>query len=197
MCRFIESIKLVDGQFYRLPNHQARVNGIFDLFFRNEQPFDLQEMLQKEDFPMQGIYKCRIVFDSHIQQIEFVPYIRREIKSLKLVETNIEPTPYKSEERTKINEAFAKKETCDDILMVNNGFLSDASYYNIALWNEKNWCTPALPVIYGTQRSALLKAGKIIERQIRTSDLSDYKRLCLFNAMIEFGELELDCKSIF
>jgi 4-amino-4-deoxychorismate lyase len=197
MCRFIESIKLVDGQFYRLAFHQARVNGIFEHFFATSRPFDLIELLELENFPKQGIYKCRIVFDNKIQLIEFVPYIRRETKSMKLVETRIEPTHYKSEKRDKINEAIAQKGDCDDIIMLNNGFLSDASYSNIALWDGKNWCTPTLPLIYGTQRASLLESGKIIESSIAKEDLSIYKRIRLFNAMIEFGELELDCKYIF
>jgi len=197
MSRFIESIKLVDGQFLRLTLHQARVNIVFEQLFNSTKPFDLVELLEKENYPKQGIFKCRIVFDNSVQLIEFVPYIRRKIKTLKLIETHIEPTHYKSVEREKINAAFAQKGDCDDIIMVNNGFLSDASYSNIALWDGKNWHTPTLPVIYGTQRMALLESGKISERPIRKDDLPAYKRIRLFNALIEFGEIELDFKSIF
>jgi 4-amino-4-deoxychorismate lyase len=197
MSRFIESIKLLDGQFYRLPFHQARVNGVFECFFPNTQPFDLELLLKSENFPKKGTYKCRIVFDSNIQLIEFVPYSRREIKSLKLVETQIEPTAYKSEQREKINEAYNQRANCDDIIMLNYGYLSDASYWNIALWDGKNWCTPTRPIIYGTQRAALLQSGKIIEKNILKENLLNYKRIRLFNAMVEFGEIELDCKSIY
>jgi len=196
MSRFIESIKLCDGNFVRLPFHQERVNGVFQDFFKNKKPFDLKEALENENFPKTGIFKCRIIFDSNIQLIEFSPYTRREIKSLKLIETSIDPMRYKSEDRQKINEAFAQKGDCDDIIMLNNGLLSDASYSNIALWDGKNWYTPALPLIYGTNRAALLQAGKLIERQIRKEDLANYTRLRLFNAMIEFGEIELDCNAI-
>ncbi len=197
MCRFIESIKLLDGQFYRLAFHQTRVNGVFAQFFQSNEPIDLATLLDKEDYPKNGIFKCRIVFDNSVQLIEFVPYTRREIKSLKIIETHIESTNYKAEERNKINEAFANRGDCDDIIMLNNGFLSDASYSNIALWDGENWHTPHIPVIYGTQRAALLQSGKIVERPIRKQDLSTYKRIRLFNALIEFGEIELDSKLIF
>ena len=196
MSRFIESIKLLDGQFYRLPFHQARVNGIFECFFPNTQPFDLELLLKNEKFPYKGIYKCRIVFDSNIQLIEFVPYTRREIKSLKLVETQIEPTAYKSEQREKINEAYNQRANCDDIIMLNYGYLSDASYANIALWDGENWYTPTRPIIYGTQRAALLQSGIIIEKNILKENLLDYKRIRLFNAMVEFGEIELELNDI-
>lgn len=192
MYRFIESIKLVDGQFYRLPFHQARIASVFEQFFTTEKQFDLSTILANENFPQKGIFKCRIVFDSQIQLIEFLPYSRREIKKLKLVETQIESMQFKSENREKLNEAYSKRGDCDDIIMLNYGLLSDASYANIALWDGKNWCTPTQPIIYGTQRAALLESGKIIEKNIRTADLNNYKRIRLFNAMIEFGVIELN-----
>jgi 4-amino-4-deoxychorismate lyase len=84
----------------------------------------------------------------------------------------------------------------DDIIMLNNGLLSDAWYSNIALWDGINWCTPTLPIIYGTQRAALLQSAKIIEKDISKEDLCIYSRIRLFNAMIEFGEIELDINSL-
>lgn len=197
MSRFIESIKLQDGQFYRLPFHQARVAEVFKTFFPNNKQIKLLELLESENIPLKGIFKCRVVFDSKIQLIEFVPYTPPKINSLMLVDTHIEPTRYKSENREKINKAFSKKQNCDDIIMLNNGCFSDASYMNIALWNGENWCTPAQPIIYGTQRAALLKSGKIIEENITKENFPAFKSIRLFNAMIEFGEIELDCKFIY
>jgi len=196
MCQFIESIKLLDGQFYRLPFHQVRVDGVFEHFFPSKKAFDLVKILTAENFPQIGLFKCRIVFNQSIQLIEFVPYTSRKIRSLQLIETQIEPTNFKSVKREDINMAFAQKGICDDVLMLNNGFLSDASYYNIALWNGEKWCTPRIPVIYGTQRSSLLNLGKIVEKEIRKEDISFYKTIRLFNAMVEFGEIELDVSEI-
>lgn len=196
MCRFIESIKLVDGNFIRLPFHQARIATVFKHFFPSEKQFDLATVFANTNYPNKGIFKCRIVFDSQIQLIEFVPYSLRAIKSLKLVETQIDSMHFKSENREKLNQAFSKRGNCDDIIMLNNGLLSDASYSNIALWDGKNWCTPTQPIIYGTQRAALLESGKIIEKNIRPTDLNNYKRIRLFNAMIEFGEIELNVSDL-
>jgi hypothetical protein len=59
-----------------------------------------------------------------------------------------------------------------------------------------NWCTPTLPIIFGTQRAALLQSAKMIEKDISKEDLCNYSRIRLFNAMIEFGEIELDINSL-
>jgi 4-amino-4-deoxychorismate lyase len=196
MCQLIESIKLVDGIFFRLPLHQARVNMAFNDLFPTFRAINLTELLSKQEVPIKGNYKCRIVFDHTPQLIEFVPYTMREVKSLQLVETQIEPKHYKLENRDTLNHAFAMRGNCDDIIMLNNGLLSDAWYSNIALWDGINWCTPTLPIIYGTQRAALLQSAKVIEKDISKEDLCIYSRIRLFNAMIEFGEIELDINSL-
>ena len=196
MCRFIESIKLADGRFYRLELHQARVDKAFADFYPTIKPINLSEVLLKSNFPKSGTHKCRIVFDSDVQFLEYTPYVRREIKSLKLVETDMETLPYKIEDRTKLNIAFAKRKDCDDILMTKNGLLTDTSYSNIALFDGSKWVTPKFPLVYGTNRAHLLSDNKIIEKDINFLDLKNFTHIRLFNAMIEFGELELEINSI-
>jgi 4-amino-4-deoxychorismate lyase len=48
----------------------------------------------------------------------------------------------------------------------------------------------------GTSRAALIADGQIVESDIRVMDLMNFKRIRLFNAMIAFGQLELDVSSI-
>lgn len=192
MYRLVESIKLKDGVFYRLKYHQERVNKAFEACFPNEEPINLFETLQEYSIPQSGLYKCRIVYDVDVQLVEMQPYVRRYINSLKLVETDIESRVYKSEDRSLYNEAFAKRSMCDDVLLVKNGLLTDASYSNIALFDGKEWFTPQTPLLYGVNRAELIALGKITEKDIKAEDLSDYQQIALFNAMIEFGELVLD-----
>lgn len=198
MCRFIESIKLQDGEFKRLELHQARIQKAFETFYPNEKAFDLAEFLSKSDFPTEkGIFKCRIVYDSEIRQLEFNPYVMRPINSLRLVETEIENLPYKPEDRSLYNAAFALRDNCDDVLLVKNGCLTDTSYCNIALFDGNNWFTPRIPLLYGVNRAELLNEGKLVEKDIKVQGLKDCQQIALFNAMIEFGELVLEVDKIF
>lgn len=196
MCRFIESIKLQDGKFYRIALHQARVDKVFADFYPAVKPINLVELLMKSDFPETGIHKCRIVFDSEVQSLEYLPYVRREIKSLKLVETDMETLPYKIEDRTKLDIAFAKREACDDVLMIRNDLLTDTSYSNIALFDGENWITPKSPLLFGVNRAQLVAENKLIQKDIKVSELFNYQRISLFNAMIEFGEMEIQIDAI-
>lgn len=198
MCRFIESIKLQDGEFKRLDLHQGRIHKAFEAFYPNEKVFDLVEFLRNSDFPTEkGIFKCRIIYDSKIRQLEFRQYIMRPVNSLRLVETEIKSLPYKPENRSLYNAAFALRDDCDDVLLVKNGYLTDTSYCNIALFDGNNWFTPRIPLLYGVNRAELLKESVLVEKDIKVQELKDYQQIALFNSMIEFGVLVLEIDKIF
>ena len=131
-----------------------------------------------------------------IRQVEFLDYSRREINSLKIVETSLRSFNYKFENRNELNSAFAKREICDDVLLIRDGFVTDTSYCNIAFSDSNNWFTPRNPIIYGVKRSELLAEGQLIEKDIRVNEISKFTTVCLFNAMIEFGEIVLKVESI-
>ncbi|HRZ96761.1 MAG TPA: aminotransferase class IV [Paludibacter sp.] len=196
MCRFLESIQLNDGEFKRLSYHQARMDYVQKTYFPDTPAISLQEFLSKSNFPVQGLFKCRIGFTNEIQSIEFQPYIMRTIETLKLVEIDLKSTFFKSENREKLNDAFLQKGICDDVLLVKEDFLTDTSYCNIALFDGENWITPRNPLIYGVNRAELLENKIIAEGDVRVDDLNNYSKIRLFNAMIEFGDLEIEMKNI-
>lgn len=196
MSLLFESIKLKDGQFYRLPYHQQRVGNAFAALFPGDEPFCLYDSLSSCVLPREGIYKCRIVYDNIVRSVEFTPYVRRDVRSLRLVATELSACAYKLEERSGFQKAFQQRDTCDDVILVRDGLLTDSSYSNIALFDGVEWVTPATPLLYGTNRAALLHEGRLVARDIPVSDLSRYSLICLFNAMVEFGELVLPVEAI-
>ncbi len=86
MSRFIETIKLENGKFFRASFHRQRVESTFAAFFPGVQAFDPLEVLSEKDYPKTGLYKCRIEYGETPEIIEFVPYQSREIKSLNSVD---------------------------------------------------------------------------------------------------------------
>ena len=196
MYRFVETIQLNEGVFKRLPYHQTRLENAMKQFFPNENVIILIECLLNSDYPTKGLFKCRVVYDAEIRLIEFIPYVRREIRTLRVVNSDIESLPYKPEDRTGYNSAFAQRGNCDDVIIVRNGLLTDSSYSNIAMFDGKTWFTPRIPLIYGTNRAELLAKGKLVEKDIVVDDLKNYAKIALFNAMIEFGEIILTSDKI-
>ena len=196
MCRFVESIQLFDGEFKRLEYHQGRVRAAMTDYYPTAMIFNLVESLFKTNFPVSGLYKCRVVYDTVIREIEFIPYVRREIKTLRLVETEIGSTLYKLQDRKLYNAAYDLRGDCDEVILVKNGLLTDTTFTNIALFNGKYWYTPRIPLIYGVNRAQLIQEGLLIEKDIIVSELVNFKRISLFNALNEFGDIELDISSI-
>lgn len=196
MCRFIESVQLNNGVFIRLELHQERLLNAMTDYYPKDKVIDLKSALMSTLFPADGLYKCRVVYDSEIRKIEYIPYIKREIHSLKLVDTQMESSHYKKEDRSLLNAAFALRGDCDDVIMVKDGWLTDTSFSNIALFDGLNWVTPHIPLIYGINRAQLIREGILTEKDINSADLVNFKRVALFNALNEFGTIELDISSI-
>ena len=196
MCRFFESIQLNNGMFKRLELHQERVGKAIKDYYPAAKAFDLAESLDETTFPMAGLFKCRVLYDSVILKIEYIPYVQREINSLKLVETEIGNTHYKLEDRSLYAAAFALRGDCDDIILIKNGLLTDTSFSNIALFDGISWYTPRIPLIYGVNRAELIQQGVLIEKDLKASDLVNFKLVSLFNAVNEFGCIELDISAI-
>src|SRR5688572_25537695 len=136
MSRLIESIRLFNGQFSRLDLHQSRIDHSFAQVFRKFPEWRLQYFLVSQDFPKEGLYKCRVMYDDKQVHVEFNSYQPRPIQTLKLIADNEIEYPHKWEDRSRLQEAFAQRESCDDILIVKNGLLMDTCYANIVFQKE-------------------------------------------------------------
>ena len=193
---FLETIKLDGGFFSSLAFHQTRMDETRAAFWENPAPLSLPLALMKSgSIPPKGLYRVRVIYHENIESIEFVPYEKRDISSLKLIEADIDYS-FKYEKRSQLNTLFQQKKKCDDILITKNGLLTDTSIANIALLKDGIWYTPKSPLLKGTKRAALLHHGMIIEADIHQNDIAQYEKIRLFNAMIEFGEIEFSTKNI-
>ncbi|MGB3588105.1 MAG: aminotransferase class IV, partial [Tunicatimonas sp.] len=103
---------------------------------------------------------------------------------------------HKFADRKLINHLFAQRQGCDDILMVKNGLITDTSYSNVALYDGQQWFTPHQPLLPGTARARLLQDGRLQKAKISPSDLAQFKRCSLINAMLPLGECLVKVDSI-
>lgn len=90
-----------------------------------------------------------------------------------------------------LNALYAQKGMADDILIVRNGYLTDTSIANVALYDGDTWFTPAHPLLRGTKRSEFLDRQLIVEKDIPQICLKDYSHIMLFNAMIDWKHIIL------
>ena len=167
---------------WNLSYHNARMNTTRKRVWGNCPALSLEDILKPE--PWQERTRCRVVYGENIEEVVYIPYTIRQVSRLK------------SADRSMLNKLFALRGEKDDILIVKNGRITDTSIANVALWNGTEWHTPSFPLLKGTQRQFLLDRKQIIETDISVENLSSYSRICLFNAMIPFGEITLGCEEL-
>lgn len=184
--RFIESIRVCDGKFCSLEWHLRRMRQTIAYW---QYPLNLSILSwQVPEELGSGIFKCRIVYDSQIREMTYSPYHPRIIRSLKLVDGDALDYAFKYEDRSVIMRLLQLKESCDDILITKGGYITDTSYSNVVLENSEGLFVPHTFLLNGTRRQRLLSEGIVRERAIRPSDLGQYHRLYLINALIGLEE---------
>lgn len=182
MCRLFESILVVDAAARHLNYHNARLNRSRREVFGCTDILELGDIVRIPHDLGRGIHKCRVVYAETIEQIEFVPYWRKEVRSLTLVEADAIDYRYKFVDRTCIDLLFKGVRT-DDILIVKHGRITDASFANVVFRDATRWITPSTPLLPGTARARLLESGAIAADEISKADLKHFKNAVLINAM--------------
>ena len=75
----------------------------------------------------------------------------------------------------------------EDILIIRGGLVTDTSFTNIVFMRDGKWYTPAAPLLNGTERERLLRAGTVIEADIAEAEIPKFDGFRLINAMLPFA----------
>ena len=189
MSQLIESIKILDNQIYRFTYHKKRMSRSCAEIYDTSMPFDFSQILNEIPLLEKGLFKLRLLYDDKELEHEFIPYQMKNIESLKIVESDTINYAHKFSDRSELNDLYDKKKNADDILIVKNGKLTDTFHCNISLHKDGVWYTPVSPLLKGTQRQYLIDQNLIVTKNISIDTLLEYDEICLFNAMIEFGQI--------
>lgn len=189
MCQLVESLKLKDGLITNLEYHQDRMNRSVAEVFPEAGKLNLAEAIVIPEKYKSGLFKIRILYSRQIAKVEIDPYIFRIVQSLKVVHHESVDYHLKYTDRQILQELFARRGDCDDIIIVKNGFVSDSFAANLVFFDGAKWVTPSTPLLKGTKRQYLLDRKIISEMEIRETDISGFQKVGLINAMIDFDEM--------
>lgn len=192
MYRFIESIRWENAYMPLIALHQLRFEKTQREVFGSIIHSSLKDIIYLQAAVHQNIntgkYKCRVVYDDRHIFVEFIPYHQAKIDRLKIVTVDQIDYHLKYENRTCFNKLKSGSGEGTEILIVKNNLITDTSFSNVALWNGIKWFTPAAPLLEGIQRTFLISEKKIFPREIRLNELHNFKKIKLFNAMINWQE---------
>ena len=186
MPLLLETIKVEDGKAEDLLYHQKRFDKSRQDLFENAMEIDLSTVIKA---PATNLYRCRILYDTDIRSIEYIPYRPKVIQSLKVVASNIEYT-YKYANRDAFNALFQAHPNVDEIIIEKEGLITDTTISNLAFYDGGQWFTPENPLLQGTMRAKLLDEKFLLETPIQKKDIEKYSHVALMNAMIGFKILK-------
>jgi len=155
-----------------------------------------KRLLEYLNPPKRELYRCRVLYTKDTIEVSYHNYIKRQISALKIVYDDRIEYSLKSAQRDRLTALYQKRESCDDVIIVKNSYITDTSIANIALLSDGVWFTPKNPLLRGTTRERLLAEKKIYEKDILVDDIDRYEKIALLNAMIDFDIIQKDIKEL-
>jgi 4-amino-4-deoxychorismate lyase len=190
MCLLFETIKVINNELQHIDYHNNRVNNTLGLLFQITHPWDLSEIIQVPQLNQNTTYRCRFNYSKEPEGFEFIPYVKRDVRTLFLVDCGEFEYPFKYSDRSaleKMKNSIPDPEI-SDILLVKNGLITDTSFSNIALFDGRNWYTPTNPLLKGTKREFYIDHLMLIKRDIKPADLHQFIKARLINAMLDMED---------
>ena len=143
MCQFIETLRIEEERIMNLEAHEKRMNDTIKDFFPQASRVDLRKHIMLQEHTTRT--KCHIEYNNALLSVSYHPYHPRQVHSLWLTECNTINYSYKYKNRNLLQLLYDQRCHCDDILIVKNGFITDTSIANIAVYDGIQWYTPILP----------------------------------------------------
>ena len=179
---FFETIKCEDGAAYNLEYHCRRIARTIMI------NINLQEYILhiNDDF-----LNCKVIYFKYgLIYFLYEPYIKRLMKSFKIIYDDTIEYKHKSTNRQALDSLYSQKQNADEIIIEKNGWITDTSIANIAIYDGFNWLTPKTPLLRGTTQERLLEQKELIQANISVEMLKNAKKIALLNAMVGMNILE-------
>ncbi|MCX8019075.1 MAG: aminotransferase class IV [Chitinophagaceae bacterium] len=188
MFPLFETIRSGPDGLFHLDSHLNRMKESYCQIFHGEIPYlnELEKELKTIRSPQRE--KCRLFYGENSFKTERLPYHPLPVRKIIFIEDNTIDYPLKFTDRTCLEKYKQQLPESAEPVFVKNGYLTDASFANLALWNGSEWITPDTPLFYGIHRSVLIQKGKIIPKPVSLNDIKMYSAIMLINAMLDWEE---------
>lgn len=186
MKNYLETISIVNKKPLNLGYHQERIQEVFDEKFPQKKAWEIAELIP--DILEEKWIKLRFIYNDISFKIELSPYHKKTIQKLIFVDIEQYEYSYKYEDRRFLYELLKLHPEYDEVIMVKNGLVTDATIGNIALEKNGKWYTPQYPLLNGTKRRKLLKEKILIPKNIKKEEIQEYDKIAIINAFLDLEE---------
>lgn len=190
--KFIESIRLENGELMNLGLHQHRTEMTLLAHYGARVHIDLSRELAHRSLPAGGLYKVRVTYDREIAGIDVDPYTRAGVRGIELVDASDLDYRFKYAERSVLDALRERVPPGVQPVVVQDGYIRDALYANVCFFDGNTWLTPERPLLEGTARRAALARGEVRAAAVRAEDYrkGKYTQVKLINCMTYFSEAQ-------
>lgn len=180
----LETIAIHQQKVLNIDYHQDRMNQSFFSVYKLACPFDLVKIFENFSFlENQGWIRCRFIYNAERFEIQQFPYQLKQFSKIKVLEI---PSQFNYKHKWNDRQFFAKlledNSAFEEVLMLQNDFVTDVTIGNVALWDGDKWYCPNTPLLEGTQRKKLLKQNLLTEISIKKNDLTRFEKVIILNA---------------
>lgn len=196
MFPLLETIRLEDGHYRSLVYHEQRMRRALRDICHTDTDISLESLLRGHSRPESGLYRCRLLYDADSHLVEFAPYLARPVRSLRMIIDDTLSYAHKYCDRSALERHFDRRGDADDVLIIQNGMVTDTTYANIAFRKGSDWFTPSTCLLRGTMRQQLLDQGKVREDRISVKDVVNFESFRIINAMLMFDAPEVSVQHI-
>ena len=185
MYPLFETLCIENGKIQNIDLHQARYERSLREYYGKSavKIFNLFSLIQPPALLQNRLIRCRINYNDKTTQIQYFEYHRKIYRTFQPVICDDIEYCLKYTDRSLINKLFAQRGTCDEIIIIKNGKVTDCSIGNLIFRQGKKWYTPDTPLLLGTQREILLQEGKIQDTTIFQEDIVNFDEIKIINAM--------------
>lgn len=183
MKKFTEVICICEGKMQHLSYHKARIEHTYYTQFHRMPPQNFLPTIIPENAKT-GLIKCRLVYNEELLEITYTPYQFKPRKKVAWVEDNSIYYAYKFEDRSCFNRWIERAPSFDDIIIVQDGLITDSCFANIVCVNKSGFFTPSRPLLRGTCRERLLAQNILTPCDIPISEIHNYDSIIFINAMM-------------
>lgn len=188
MYPLFESVGVINGQIQNGHYHELRFKKSYFEYYGFEPPYTLFVSLILPDLKSSLHYKLRIEYNDIGIQSTIAEYKNQIPTSLRVVHDKALAYGLKYTDRNRLNKLYHQREASDDVLIIKNGHITDASYSNIVFTDGSIIVTPTTPLLQGTCRARLLAEQTIEQIPIKLDDIKQFKSFQLINALNDFDE---------
>ena len=178
-----ESVAFRLGRFLLKDYHLQRMERSCIALYGSFNHADIFDKLPRPTCENDILYKCRIAYNENDFEVEFGPYVQKDIRTIIVIEANDIDYSLKYTNRRAIERLKAAQPEYDEILITQNGFLCDTSIANIVLSKNGKLFTPDTCLLEGVQRKYLLDQKLVEKRPVQIEELKNYEFILLINAL--------------